>query len=313
MSDVFERPVSLTAAQQREQEIARFVERHPRPKINEYCLSCGAAHRQFTVARLSSGELSWHCTYCKQPYRPPTAPSRADGGEVVAALPPVLLPPLVPEPPRQVLKHAQAELLAAAVELEHLGRALPAARATVERAEAAYAEAVAQQQAASARAADELEAVLRERPGGAPPRSGPDLAAKRRAVESAQDVLDTARAAASRVTEHEQGARRTLERRQHAHRNAALACLVAEYAPTLVRQAESRMAELVATLAALGWLVQQKIALPDGAGRLAEMRHTAPQHWPKAAQGTAAASAAMQQALDQLLRDPAAKVAPKLS
>jgi hypothetical protein len=58
--------------------------------------------------------------------------------------------------------------------------------------------------------------------------------------------------------------------------------------------------------------VQQKIALPDGAGKLAELRHCAPQHWPKAAQGTAAASEQMQGALDALLRDPAAKVAVKL-
>jgi hypothetical protein len=88
--------------------------------------------------------------------------------------------------------------------------------------------------------------------------------------------------------------------------------LVAEFVPQIAKHAEKQMSEVIAALSAIGWLVQQRVPLPDGAGQLAELRHCAPQHWPKAAVGTAAASEAMQGALDALLRDPAAKVAVKL-
>jgi hypothetical protein len=60
------------------------------------------------------------------------------------------------------------------------------------------------------------------------------------------------------------------------------------------------MSKVIAALAAIGWLVQQRVSLPGNAGGLAELRHCAPQHWPVAAVGTAAASEAMQGALDAL-------------
>jgi hypothetical protein len=311
MDDVYERPVALTAAQQREQEIARWVERNPRPPINECCASCGPSWRQFSVARLSDGQLAWHCVRCRQPHRPPLLLNPA--GEEVAVAPDDPSPVLPPLAPRQVLKACMAELLAGATECEHLIRAVPAAQAEVERAEVALAAAVAARQETAARGAQELEILLREKSGSASARANPDLAAKRRGIENAQDVLDTARTAAALVREREAGARQILERRQQAHRNAALRVLGEEFAPVLVKRAEMQMAEVIANLSALGWLVQQRIALPEGAGKIAELRHCAPQHWPKAAQGTAAASAAMTEALSALLRDPGAKVAIKLS
>ncbi len=270
MSQVFDRTVRLSAAEQWEVKVNRWVQSHPRPRINEICSHCKSQLRQFTVRRTSSGELAWFCTTCKEPhpYRPSAPGSQQQAGVREAAAggaPPLPPPELKAEPPRVQLKHAAAELRAAELDLEQLARALPAARSAVDVAEADYEAAVAAREAASAKAAEQLEAQLRN-PGGASPQPSPDVFSKPHAVEAAEVQRATAIRAKQLIAERETAARATLDRCRHRHRQAALEVIVAESASVAAERALVLMNELSATLAALGWCVSQRVRLASRRG-----------------------------------------------